>query len=152
MFIALTADRRATFFTRERRKQDFFFIIFFFIFHFIFFMQGLTAVEIRDEDRGRNHLISPSTHRQTHTHIHTSARASAFTHTYTLSPDKLLLYLAKLLPRRYPEGTQYNNTCEFGKFLPPPPAADTRLARSLLDTIANWEKHTEAAILELFAT
>lgn len=118
-------------------------------------MQGLTAVEIRDEDRGRNHLISPCTHTHTLTFTQARARPRSHTHTHTLSPDKLLLYLAKLLPRRYPAGTQHNNTCEFGKFLPPPPAAATiraSLARSLRDTIANWEKHTEAAILELFAT
>lgn len=44
--------------------------------------------EIYNEDRRRNHLISPCTH--THTHARTPDR--------TLSPDKLLLYLAKLLP------------------------------------------------------
>lgn len=77
------ADSRLSrnFFSLVSAGNRIFFFSFFILFIFHFFMQGLTAVEIRDEDRGRNHLISPCTH--THTHIHTSARASAFTHIHT---------------------------------------------------------------------
>lgn len=89
--------------------------------------------EIYNEDRRRNHLISPCTHTHARTHDH------------TLSPDKTPALLSQT-PALYPAGT-HNNAHKLESFFP-----DTICASFLcLNTIAGdgVGRKREAAILEL---